>query len=284
MLENILSVCTLKDIETWQAASPRITRYIKSLNYTLITPKHECEAFKRCTPGEFKVVPEDEYIDFAFAQLLRARAAASSTGLSRHGWYLQQFIKLSALAKTSADGLSLIWDADTVPLKELTFKKHGKVLFYKSNEYHSPYFSVIHALLGLDRAGDFSFVAQCIPCKGDWFQEFIKLIEYNTSKNWKEGILDHINLGEGSGFSEYETLGTFIQNKYPEQISILNNRWCRRGNGLIGSVHNLRLFENALNKRYDFISFEGWDEAYSRIRLIHKTRNLIKRLKETLGS
>tara|TARA_B100000674_G_scaffold420742_1_gene372055 strand:+ start:593 stop:1447 length:855 start_codon:yes stop_codon:yes gene_type:complete len=284
MLENIFSVCTLKDIETWQAASPRITRYIKSLSYTLIVPKHECEAFKRCTPGEFKVVPEDEYIDPAFAQLLRARVAASRKGLGRYGWYLQQFIKLSALAKTSGDDTSLIWDADTIPLKELTFKKHGKVLFYKSEEYHTQYFHVINTLLGLDRAGDFSFIAQCIPCKGNWFQEFITLIESNTSKNWEEGILDHINFGDSSGFSEYETLGTFIQSKYPEQISILNNRWCRRGNGLIGSVHNLGLFENALNKRYDFICFEGWDEAYSRFSLVHKTRKLIQRLKETRGA
>lgn len=262
-LQNVISVCSIDDIHAWKSASPRIIQNIYSKNYTVIVPSKDLKAFAECTPSNFSVISEDEYVSTAFAMQLRERTAASTVGIRRYGWYLQQFIKLSALERTPNREVSLIWDADTVPLKRLTYEKAGKILFYKGDEYHKPYFKVIASLLGLQKTNPFSFIAQCLPCRGSWAKDLFRTIEDRTQKSWKEGILDFIDFNELSGFSEYETVGTFVASNYPKDFAILDNRWCRWGNGLIGSIDNLRLCEGVLRLRYDFISFEKWNLPYS---------------------
>lgn len=275
--ENVISVCNSADIQTWKAASPRIIERISSKNYTLITPNSDKIDFANCTPSEYNVIPEEDYITPEFRKLLHQKTEASRVGKTRLGWYLQQFLKLSALQQTSAKGLGLIWDADTVPLKNLSFEKEGKILFYKGVEFHQPYFSAIQTLLGLQKRNSFSYIAQCFPCKGSWIGNLLKTIEINTQKYWMEGIADSIDFDESSGFSEYETIGTFLESQYPQEISILNNRWSRYGNGLIGSIDNLWLFETVLKARYDFVSFEKWNEPYSK----YPGRKLRRRLKKS---
>lgn len=277
-LENVISVCSKPDIQTWGVASVRILKYINSKNYTIITPESDTKEFIKCTPREYTVVSEEDYLTPVFKKLLNQKIQSSSIGSSRHGWYLQQFLKLIALENTSDDGLALIWDADTVPLKKLTFQKDGKVLFYKGDEFHPPYFKVIKSLLKLEKTNSFSFIAQCLPCKGSWLKTMRKTIEINSQKNWLEGILDSIDFNNSSGFSEYETIGTFIESCYFEKISILNNRWSRYGGGLIGSINNLWLLEDILKSRYDFIAFEKWNEPYSRYPG-RKLRRYLKALK-----
>lgn len=264
ILENVISVCSGADIHTWKEAAPRIIKYISSNSYTVIAPNLDAKEFSKCTPSEFNIIPEEEYLTPVFSKLLYQKSEASRSGTARLGWYLQQFLKLLALEKTSDTEVSLIWDADTVPLKNLTFQKDGKILFYRGDEFHYPYFKTIDTLLGLKKTNSFSFIAQCLPCKGSWLRSLQKTIEIKTQKNWADSILEAIDFNETSGFSEYETVGTFIEKNYPNEISILGNRWSRYGNGLIGSVNNLWMTEGLLKKRYDFISFEKWNEPYSR--------------------
>jgi len=285
ILENAISVCSIADIDTWKVASPRIIRRIRSSNYTVITPKNDLQAFAECSPSEFNVVPEEEYVDSRFRKLLQERVAESSIGLGRYGWYLQQFLKLSALRRTSKEGTSLIWDADTAPLRQLSFEKDGKILFYKGDEHHKPYFNVIDILLGLKKISPFSFIAQCLPYRGSWSKELFDFIENKAQKSWEMAILDSINFDETSGFSEYETLGTFAASQYPGEFTAINNSWQRFGNGLIGSANNLWLFESVLKAKYDFISFEKWNEAYSfypgrkfrrRLKRMHQRQDILK--------
>ena len=242
-LENIISVCALKDIDTWSVASLRIIKYIQSSNYTLIVPEKDLKAFRMRTPRSYSIISENNFIDENFAKILAYKARDSINPI---GWYIQQFIKLAALEKVSENGLALIWDADTVPLKKLCFEDNGIVKFYQGTEYHEPYFDVINNLLGLRKGASLSYIAQCIPCKGRWAKELFKIIEERTGKNWKIAIVDCINFNKQSGLSEYETIGTFVQNKFPNEIQILNKKWQRFGNGLIGSVNNLDSVESIL--------------------------------------
>ena len=262
-LENVISTCCSRDLAVWKVAAPRIVARIRSQAYTLIVPAPEVPLFVRETPGDFTVVAEAALVGPAFRQQLRARVALSPHGLRRYGWYLQQFVKLAALKAVSAQGLALIWDADAVPLNTLSFVRQGRVAFYKGHERHEPYFRAVDRLLGMPKRNDFSFIAQCLPCKGSWARQFFALIEQRAGKSWKRAVLDSVNFGAKSGFSEYETLGTFVHNTYPDQIVVLGKRWCRRGNGLIGSVRHLGVMAPLLRFKYDYISFERWDRAYS---------------------
>ena len=74
-------------------------------------------------------------------------------------------------------------------------------------------------MLKYDKSVPFSFVSQCLPVYSDWVIEFKKVIEHLHDKNWFDAILDNTNLNQLSGFSEYETLGTFFVNNYKEKFT-----------------------------------------------------------------
>jgi hypothetical protein len=262
-IAKTISVCCKKDLSSWRIASRYIAENIESENYVVIVPDNEVRLFRENSPPDYQVVAESKYAEHYKDYLFR-KIPEDKKG--RFGWYLQQFIKLSALSDANADELYLIWDADTVPLKKLEFTNGEKILHYTAQEHHQPYFDLINSLLALPRQAPYSFIAQCFAIKGNWSDAFFRFIEEAHRKQWAEAIIDCINFAEGSGFSEYETLGTFIAHKYGSEICPLPNDWCRYGNTLIGGPENISSADAQLKLRsYDFISFENWDNPTQRI-------------------
>ena len=257
--DNVISVCAIKDQHVWARTAPSVLENIDSYRYTLIVPEHELKVFQKITPSEYEVISENQFKTGFFAYL----ANSATDSKSSIGWYIQQLLKLSALASIPKDQVALIWDADTVPLKKLTFESNGKLACYKGNEHHEPYFSTIERLLGLKKANKISYIAQCMPFRSSWARELFELIEEKNDCRWQEAVIKAIDFSRPSGFSEYELLGTFVEYNYPGELAILTNPWQRYGNGLIGSVEHLDYFQKILGLRYDFISFEKWDKSYS---------------------
>jgi hypothetical protein len=253
---NIISFCLSRDIEVWKVASKNIIKFIDSEKYTVIVPKKDLSLFKKNSPAEYKILSEEFYIP-KFINNLLDKSVKSKTKV---GWYIQQFLKFSALEEISDDKFALIWDADTIPLKKLTFEKNNKIAFYKGYEFHKPYFDHISILLGLKKNNNFSYIAQCMPVKGKWFKELIKSIENKNHKNWVDAIILKINFEELNAFSEYEMIGTFVEKNFPNEIEILDNNWQRYGKSIIGSVNNFKYFDKLLALKYDYISFEHWDK------------------------
>lgn len=256
--DKVISVCEKKDIEVWKVASEQLIKRIKSKKYIVIVPRSEIGLFRSASPSEYEVVDEKEYTT-NFLHRLEIHEKISKSTI---GWYIQQFIKLSALSEIDEEEIALIWDADTVPLKNIEFEEDGKIVFYKGNEYHKPYFETIKKILNLEKKNNYSYIAQCMPCKGRWIKSLIEAIEESGSE-WQEVIINSIDFGQASSFSEYETLGAFIEHHFIDEIEITDQTWHRYGNGLIGSPFNLRYFSKILSKKYDFISFEKWDKPYS---------------------
>jgi hypothetical protein len=259
-IKKIISVCCQKDLKTWKTASSYIVRNIESDSYLVIVPDNEVNLFKENSPNNYEVLGESKYTNL-FQAYLRAKISAECK--SRLGWYLQQLIKMAVLKEFSNDEILLIWDSDTVPLKKISFLKKGLIGHYKGTEHHEAYFNCIGKLIGLPRKVSYSFVAQCLAIKGKWSSDFFADIERRHGKPWHEAIIDCIDFNEMSGFSEYETLGTFIQHHYPSEITILKNKWYRRGNALIGKAENLKFsFFRGLLCPFDFVAFENWDKPY----------------------
>ena len=254
--ENVITPCHSKDIKVWKVASKNIIKFIDSEKYTVIVPKKDLSLFKKNSPAEYKILSEEFYTP-KFINNLLDKTEKSKTKVS---WYIQQFLKFSALEEISDDKFGLIWDADTIPLKKLTFEKNNKIAFYKGYEFHKPYFDHINNLLGLKKNNNFSYIAQCMPVKGKWFKELIKLIEIKNHKNWQNAIIETINFEELSAFGDYEVIGTFVEKNFSNEIEILDNNWQRYGKSMIGSVNKLKYFDKLLALRYDFISFEHWDK------------------------
>ena len=274
-IRRVISVCTAKHVPVWRVASTKLVEFVDSREFVVIVPDHEVEVFKRVTPAEISVTSEAKFTS-QIEPLLKPKF--SSRNKNRYGWYLQQFIKLAALAESKSDETYLIWDADTVPLKTLSFQTPTGLSYYRATENHTPYFNSIRKLLGLEKITPHSFIAQCFPIKGNWMHEFITLIETRNEADWLKAIADNVDFNEISGFSEYETLGTFITHRYPEEISYSDSKWLRLANSAIGGIHKInKPLSKFILKPYDFAAFEIGDKPS----ISKQTKHLFNRLIES---
>lgn len=264
MISKLISVCAEKDLQTWKNAAPYILKNIKSEAYELIVPDLQVTAFTLVTPEKISVVPESKYI--GEKNLNWIKQSIPSNYSQRAGWYLQQFIKIEACRQSFADDICLIWDADTIPINEINFiDENGLLIYYKGTDrplIHQPYFDLISKILYLNRIVDASFISQSFPVRSNWVQSMCVEIEANFQKNsWIDVILENIDHSKGiSGFSEYETLGTFISNRYPGEIKFSDRNFYRHGTALMGNSINLdQAHWNSLNNNIDYIAFEEYE-------------------------
>ena len=257
-IEVIICVCCKKDSKTWAIASKYIVKNIQAKNYRVYVPDSEVTFFKEISAPPFEIIAESIYTD-NFAPILRSRLPANR--VDQFGWYLQQFIKLYAVSECSADEIALIWDADTLPLQPLMFiDDENRLLYYKGIEHHQPYFEFIKKLLGLTKVVNFSFITQCFVIKGAWVQDFLRFIEHRHQVSWVQALIDGIDFNEGNGFSEYETLGTFISHHHAKEVQFIDRAWQRFGNSLIGDIAFLEIRSSKKKlMKFDFVSFEKWD-------------------------
>lgn len=261
-ISEVICVCSWGDAPTWEKAATRIVRNISARHYKLLVPDNELERFREITPSAIEVLPESRYLGDIVRRL---NAVIPPERMARRGWYLQQFIKIAAARAAEPDAVVLIWDADTVPLKPLRFiDEAGRVLYYKGSEHHLPYFKLIRDLLGLERKVDFSFIAQCFPLRVRWLNELCDELEHRYNSAWYEAIISRIDFSQDSGFSEYETMGTYIAHHHPQEIAFSSARWWRFGNRLVGDITLLTDRKAlALSRKYDFLSFEKWERRPS---------------------
>jgi hypothetical protein len=261
ILAKVISVCSEKDLQTWSIACKRILRHIKAEQYLLAVPDSEVDAFRQATQLPFQVIPESVYVGNLKDKL---KQLLPTQNHDRIGWYLQQFIKIAAAkgdeSQIDPNAVVLIWDADTVPLKDLVFIDSGnRILYYQGVECHEPYFAFIQKTLGISEKQGFSFIAQCLPAKIEWINAFCKKLE-TANLNWMEAILSNIDSSQRAGFSEYETLGAYIWASYPNNVALSSGIWERNGLSLVGKPDKLSEMQwQGLAKKFDFISFEGWD-------------------------
>lgn len=258
-LNKLICICCKRDAVTWRVASKYISQNIQADQYQVLVPDNEVAYFKSITAAQFDVIGESIYTK-NFAEKIKNKLPDSIQ--SQYGWYLQQFIKLSAVKDSPDDSIVLIWDADTVPIKKIDFITHdGKLIYYKGVEHHEPYFQFISRLLDLDKKVDFSFIAQCFVLKASWFQELCNGLEVKYQMNWIDCLLNTINFNEGNGFSEYEFLGTYLSHAHPDSMSYVDKKWLRLGNSKVGHISflNKKWIDGPLYE-YDFLSFEAWDK------------------------
>lgn len=258
VFDRVVNVACAKDIQTWSYSAPRILKHIAARQYSLITPDREMAEFQRVTPAPFVVEPESRYLRGHDIDSIRSLLPQRVE--HRAGWYLQQFVKLEACKLDEPDASCLIWDADTVPLKDLDFHDaEGKLLYYSATEHHAPYFDTITKLLGQDRVATHSFIAQCLPTKSAWVHELTDAIS-GSGQDWIGAVLSSVAGLDESEFSEYETLGNFIFARHPQDVRLTDRPWLRTGNSTAGSIATLSRWKTRkLARKYDFIAFENWD-------------------------
>ncbi|MBU3619932.1 DUF6492 family protein [Polynucleobacter sp. JS-Fieb-80-E5] len=259
VIDEVISVCSIKDIDVWTVAAKHIVQFISAKQYTVIVPDAQVQMFAAVTKAPYQVKPES-----LFVGNLKEKIAQTLTpeNQDRVGWYLQQFVKISAVLTHDDQDVVLIWDADTVPLKKLEFiNSSGQFIYYKGDEYRKSYFDFIERALGLKRTQNFSFIAQSLILKVSWARELTNALAQSAQLPWIDAVLSFLDKAEPAGFAEFETLGTWIWNHHHDEILISEHPWYRNGLSLVGNPLKLsQSVWNGLAKSYAFISFEAWDE------------------------
>lgn len=188
--------------------------------------------------------------------------------IKRAGWYLQQFLKMG-YGKYCEDDYYLVWDADTAPLKDVDMFDSGCPVFDIKTEEHPPFFHTIENLFAdMHKAIQGSFVAEHMLIRCDIMKAFIQEVEDNTSLpgiHWYEKILRAVEKRElsYSGFSEFETYGTYCTLRYPGQYKLRDWKSCREGNSYFNAGDLTQKEQKWLAKEFDAISFEKWQQKDS---------------------
>ena len=250
------SVCSLPDLIIWEKTSINLLEFVPSHNYAVVVPDSEFDIFRDRTDKLIEVIPETKFVG-KLIQIIDELMQVNTQKV-KPTWYLQQFIKLSVLKQATYGENYLIWDADTIPLKSLEFfHENDLVSFYIGSERFDEYFELNDKVFGEKYRPDFSFIAQCFPCKTEWSNSFFDFVEDRFELPWVEALLNSIDFGKSHGLSEYEILGNYIYNKFSDKIIFKSSKWLRNGAGLIGGVSNLDVvpFKNILNP-YDHVTFE----------------------------
>lgn len=270
-----ISICSLNHKDVWRLTSSLLPQFVRADEYLVFVPGSEVEEFRKFTNPAISIRSQSE-LGKDYSQELFSRINIANNQ-NRFGWYLQQFFKIEALLTSSADYL-VIWDSDCVPVGPIpVIDELGRPVFMSSaEEYNPPYFDSIKRLIGLDRTQNFSFVIPGFPIPKTWLREFEQLIlEKHKGKKWSEAIIDTTDFALFSGFSETETLGTFVANRHPNEWSTFQGNWERRGQKRFGYARKFSpesILKIGQEAKLDIISFENWDTRGFRL--------ILKRFKE----
>ena len=188
--------------------------------------------------------------------------------LGRTGWYFQQFLKMG-YARHCEDSYYLIWDADTAPLKIVDMFEGKHPFFDIKTEEHLPFFHTIENIFdGMHKVIEGSFISEHMVINCNCMNSLIQEIEDNShlqGSSWYEKILRAVEKEElsQSGFSEFETYGTYCTVRYPEQYKFRNWTSCREGNLYFEAGNLTQKEQKWLAKEFDAVSFEKWQKKDS---------------------
>ena len=185
--------------------------------------------------------------------------------IERSGWYIQQFLKM-IYCNVCQDEFYLIWDSDTIPVKKVNmFNSNGKPFFDVKTEYHKPYFITMKKIFpDLGKKYKFSFVSEHMIIKTNLMKNMINLISANNNligDTWYEKIINCINIKDlpRSGFSEYETYGTFVKEYYKQIYDIRPWKSLREGYLYFNPKFLSDDDINKISNKYNSVSFENSD-------------------------
>lgn len=219
-------------------------------------------------PDTDKIVfmEEDKLIDIAhIRRIMIDRTGDEQTG-KRAGWYVQQFIKME-YARICDDEYYLLWDSDTVPVKKIKFfDADGKPYLDCKSEFHKPYFDTMARLFpDMKKEVDESFISEHMLIRTHLMREMLEAMEKNYAlpgKHFTEKVIYAItpqDIGK-SGFSEFETFGTYVTKEHPTYYAL--RKWASmRYAGFFydGSKMMTETKMIWLAKRYDAVTFEKTD-------------------------
>lgn len=273
-VRRVISVCEAADMAVWSVTSGYVIQHIEAESYQLICPNSQIAAFEKSTVAPWSITGESLFSEDCSLEMIRSMVKGQNS--ARIHWLYQQFLKINAVRDSDLDDdcVVVIWDADTVPLRDINFveEQSGRLLFYHGSERHKPYFETINLLLGNGEFADFSFISQCLPVRVGWVRSMLNEMESQFGVSYVEAVLRILPGDSGSEFSEYETIGTWIWRRYLDRIIVRKrNCWLRSGSTLFRTRHEgwlARALFWLLSFRYDYVAIERWKRPVTTRRIV----------------
>lgn len=264
---EVVTAARRRELGILRLALAGLRQFIPFKRLYVITARENFGRFARALGPDVELLDEEALVPGLTLDKLRS---FSLPGLPKGaGWYLQQFAKLAFAFHSSVDDHYLVWDSDTIPLRPMEFfDAEGRMFFTISDEEHPPYFENYRRLLGQEPHREFSFISQHIIVQRSIVREMIERIEKDLhgSEPWPLKIMANLRGEIPNLFSEYETVGHYVKNNYPERAVYRRLPWAREAaletKGMPSSTDLARLAQ-----KYYFASFESWQMPLRRFAL-----------------
>lgn len=240
-------------------------KYLPVKQFVFIGPKELEEEINKLSFGvKTKYINENDILPFidvnrAFINRVE-RAGYLVSKDSRLGWYYQQFLKMS-YCYLSCDEYYLVWDSDTIPIRKIDlFSENGKPYLDVKIEHNQAYFDTIGVLFpSMKKNIEYSFISEHMLFNSNKMKEIIDMIMATDfyGNSYYEKIANAIDImNMRLGFSEFETYGTYMYEKYSEDYEI--RRWySMRSAGYMFDSDKLTDEDiNWLSKDFYALSFE----------------------------
>lgn len=261
---RVVTICNAKHGDVWRMTSQLLPDSINADSYFVYVPEAEIELFSLITDHRIKILSQESLKNDYVGELRESLKLAGN--LERFGWYLQQFYKLELVFQDDVDyDLTVIWDADCVPTRQIQILDESNRLTYmeSAKESHKPYFDLIEKLIKIKKVAPLSFVIPSFPIFRYMAAALKREIEDSSNGGkWHEILISNIDFSLRSGLSETELLGTWVTNRYPHCWTTVHGTWERRGQKRFGYARNLSSSKvRKLGAKWDLdiISFENWD-------------------------
>jgi hypothetical protein len=262
---DIVTACRAADLPILKVTAEQLRACVPFRQLHVMTAGANFPRFRQVLGSDVRLLDEDALIPgVTLAELRQLTLPGFPQGA---GWYFQQLLKFAFAFHKPEEDYYLIWDADTVPLRPLEFfDDEDRMLFTKAEENHAPYFDTYRKLLGEEPHREFSFIAQHLIVQKSALREMLAAIEarFPGPANWALKIMHHL---EGAGtnlFSEYEMLGHYVKNHYPQRAVFRELAWLREGSKETRGVPSAAQLA-LLAKRYHFAAFESSQRPLRRI-------------------
>lgn len=274
---TVVTLCTKNHAAVWKRTASLLPRFLEADRYLVLVPDDDVKAVAAVTDPTIEVLNEST-LGANYPEAIR-KACDEVGNSARYNWYLQQFLKIDLVSRIESPQV-VIWDADCVPLRSIpTFDSDGNPIFWRGREYHDAYFDLIRKVLRMERRQTHSFIGPGFPIRASWVREFLhELEDINNNRPWHEVLVGEIDFSLTSGFSEFETMGTWISHR-KTGWSLADYKWERRGQSLFGPAENFlssSLTEIGDRTGISVLSFENWDRG-KKISLSKRFRRVFRR-------
>jgi hypothetical protein len=262
---ELLILTIERDVEKLAFGMPLLRRYLSPSRTVFVASKACLTCLESAgIPQEGDLtIPEDEILGGLQLSFVRELLKARGADPRRCGWYFKQLVIFAYAARPEAAELYLVWDADTVPLREMSFfDQEGRVIFDVAPDLHLPYFETMKNMIGVERQVDYSFISDHMLLEKKIALALIDRIvggQVPTGEVLARKALSAISdegLIGSCGFSEYETYGNFVAANFPDRFVVRQSSRTRMGSSFFGlPPSRTGLF--ALSLKYSWANFES---------------------------